>query len=349
MKPRHAAVLAYVLAIVIVVAACGGATATKPTATASPSPTASPGVAAYEHVKALSGGIGRRPAGSPAEVKARDYIIGQLRSYGYDVSVQEFEVPRKDKPPIRSANVIAVKPGSDRSWRIIVGAHYDSVKVGRGAFDNATGVGVLLEVAQRLAGRETPYTIEFVAFGAEELGYKGSKTHFKYFQGNVAGPPADEVAMVNLDSVATGDKLYVYSAKGANGWPRNETLAYAAETGLPLLTNPGLNPDYPRGTTGDWSDHRWFAKAGIPYLYFEATNWNIGEKDGYVTTRKAGEVWHTQDDTLAFIEKTFPGRMQRQLSEDVVLLEHFLTTEPETPLVIKLGSPSPAASGSPGP
>ena len=137
--------------------------------------------------------------------------------------------------------------------------------------------------------------------------------------------------MVNLDSVATGDFLCVYSASGAKGWPRDDVLKYATDNGLPLLTNPGLNPDYPKGTTGDWSDHAAFRKAGIPYLYFEATNWRLGDKDGYVTTRKAGEVWHTKDDTLTFIDKTFPGRMQEQLAEVVTLLEWFLPwVSPET-------------------
>ena len=77
--------------------------------------------------------------------------------------------------------------------------------------------------------------------------------------------------------------------------------------GITILTSPGLNKDYPYGTTGDWSDHVAFAKSGIPYLYVEATNWLLGDKDGYVNSVKAGEIWHRDKDTISYIEQRFPG------------------------------------------
>lgn len=44
----------------------------------------------YQHVSALSVGIGERVTGSEAERKAVDYIAAQYRSYGLDVTIQPF-------------------------------------------------------------------------------------------------------------------------------------------------------------------------------------------------------------------------------------------------------------------
>jgi aminopeptidase YwaD len=47
---------------------------------------------AYRHVLALAQDIGSRPAGSDAEAAAADYIAEQLTSYGYQPTVQPFDL-----------------------------------------------------------------------------------------------------------------------------------------------------------------------------------------------------------------------------------------------------------------
>jgi len=49
---------------------------------------------AMRHVTELADRIGPRPATTDAEARAADYIEGSLRSYGLDVSRQEFDCPR---------------------------------------------------------------------------------------------------------------------------------------------------------------------------------------------------------------------------------------------------------------
>lgn len=223
----------------------------------------------------------------------------------------------------RYYNVIATKPGlSDKV--VIVGAHYDSVTAGLGADDNASGVGIMLEAAEILAYMDTPYTIKFIAFAAEEIGLRGSN---HYVQNMTSEDIANTVAMINIDTCIAGDFAYVYGGSTADdekGWVRNKALALARNLGLDLRTNPGLNPAYPVGTTGDWSDHAPFRKAGIPYAYFEATNWEIGDKDGYDQTVKHGAIMHTNKDTLNFIEREFPGRVQERLHTFVTVLTNLL-------------------------
>lgn len=269
------------------------------------------GEVAYEHLVALSDGIGQRIAGSAEEVEAKDYIFEQFEELGFETTEQPFSYTRRGTS-YSSANVIAVKPGKSAE-EVIVGAHYDSVSVGKGADDNASGVAVMLEAAEVLKNIRTPYTIKFVAFGAEEVGLQGSK----YYVSQMNEEEIDNtVAMINLDSLAVGDKMYVYGGyqDDGQGWLRDQILNIAGKQKLDIETNPGLNPDYPAGTTGLWSDHVFFVLEGIPYAYYEATNWELGDLDGYTQTVKDGGIWHTEKDTIEYIEENYPGRIQEHLS-----------------------------------
>jgi hypothetical protein len=79
----------------------------------------------------------------------------------------------------RSANIIG-KVGSNRSSskEILITAHFDTYRKNNpGASDNASGVGVVLELAhyfKKIEG-ELNCTVKFVCFGAEEIGIIGSR------------------------------------------------------------------------------------------------------------------------------------------------------------------------------
>lgn len=302
---------------------------TKPVPTATVAPTTSEpeipaGQIAYAHVEAISEGIGPRVAGTEAEAETATYLVLEFERLGYVSELRPFSVTVEGKV-IDSANVMAVKPGAS-PMEIIVGAHYDSIEVGKGADDNATGVAVILEVAERLRDQNTPYTIRFLLFGAEEVGLQGSTYYVDHM---IDEQIQNTVAMINLDSVTAGDIAYIYGDAGEKGMIRDWALNFAKEHDLALQTQLGENPEYPSGTTGDWSDHAPFKEAGIPYAYLEATNWTLGDKDGYTQVGQEygenGEIWHTEYDTLEYINSNFPGRMQERLNLFVTVLEAILT------------------------
>ncbi|WP_226681792.1 M20/M25/M40 family metallo-hydrolase [Sutcliffiella horikoshii] len=267
------------------------------------------GSLSYKHTQYLSEEIGARVAASEEEAEAKEYIKGQFEKIGYETNVQDFSYARRGYS-YDSANVVAFKPGKSEKV-LVVGAHYDSVAAGKGSDDNASGVAVMLEAAEVLKNIPTPYSIVFVAFGAEEVGLQGSK----YFVSQMSTEDIENtVGMINLDSLAVGDYMYVHGSLGEEGFLRNQALAIADKKKLDLRINQGLNPDYPTGTTGDWSDHAPFKEVGIPYAYFESTNWEIGELDGYEQTEEHGGIWHTDNDTLEFIQQEYPGRLEERLS-----------------------------------
>ena len=302
-----------------------------PTAPPLPEATSIPaGVRAREHLVALSKGIGPRVAGTEAEREARAYIFGALQAAGYQPELQEFSTTYADENgntlSIRSANVIAVKPGLSKR-EIIVGAHYDSTgDAGRGADDNASAVSVLLEVAENLQALETPYTLRFIAFGSEEIDLNGSSA----YAGQMSRDEIDNtLVMLNLDSLAAGDNTYLYSDEGPKAKVRDWALAWASQHGFDLQTVPNVDlTDEGDGT----SDHFAFQQIGIPYAYFEATNWTLGDRDGYTQVDpqfgEGGEIWHTQYDNLEYLDKTFPGRVDAHLNLFVSVLQAILTKYP---------------------
>lgn len=281
------------------------------------------GEKALEHVEYLSETIGSRVVGTEGEKLAQEYVIDQLKQMGYEVITDEFSFERRGTT-YTSQNISVVKPGA-LSQEVILGAHYDSVSSGgsHGADDNASGVGILLEMAQRLNKEFTDYTIRFIAFGAEEVGLQGSKYHVSQMSQEEID---NTLAMINLDSLISGDYKYMYSGLGGKTWVRDQAFDIAEAINIPgMQTNPGLNEEYPYGETGDWSDHAPFNEVGIPVVYFEATNWNIGDLDGYNQTEEFGPIFHTGTDNLDFLNEHFPGRVSSHLYSFSSILYNLLT------------------------
>ena len=300
-----------------------GSTRPAPIDTPNLPPTSGRGHIAREHLEFLANSIGARPSGSREEAEAGVYIETVFEQSGYDVQIQPFSFETDDER-LNSANIIAVKQGLS-AQEIIVGAHYDSGGESDGAGDNASGVAVMLEVAALLQDVATPYTIRFIAFGAEENDLDGSRYYVAHMSRSEI---RNTVGMINLDGLIPGDYAYVYGDTGA-GELRDWILNHAQQQGLTLESKRAEDLDEEDGTPCECADYHAFQEAGIPFAYFEATNWNVGDRDGWtqVTPRygDGGQIWHTEYDNLAYIETTFPGRIDAQLHLFVTLLYDTLT------------------------
>jgi len=278
---------------------------------------------ARDYVEKLSNDIGNRVAGTPKEVEAAKWIFDTFVSMGYEPEIQPFKFVDGDQEK-NSQNVIALKEGESDTV-IILGAHYDSVSEGKGADDNASGVAVLMEIANKLDKLKTPYTIKFAFFGAEENYLDGS---FSYTANMTEEEISKTLVMVNLDSLIAGDISYAYGDDGDNGKYRDWILDKAKELDLEIVTQTENGIGIPYGTTGDWSDHAPFKEIGIPYVYLESTNWSIGELDGFTQVEGNygvnGEIWHTSHDNLNYLDENFKGRTDMKLSTFSEVLTEFL-------------------------
>lgn len=78
----------------------------------------------------------------------------------------------------KSQNVSAVIEGTDlKEESIVLTAHYDSVPVGAGSWDNATGTAALLAIFRHFAANPSRRTLRFLWCGSEEVGLLGSKAY----------------------------------------------------------------------------------------------------------------------------------------------------------------------------
>ncbi len=286
-----------------------------------------PGESARNYLNELSL-LKQRIAGTKAEIAAADYIVETLKEAGYPAQRNSFSYDDGERKT--SENIVAVKKGQ-RAGTIIVGAHYDAVGVGSGADDNASGVAVALELATFLRKVATPHSIQFVFYGAEEVGLKGSSEYASQLSEEAI---AETLLVVNLDSLIAGDIAYIYGNADEKGRFRDHVLAMAEKKGLNLVTHDGVDKAFPRGITGPWSDHAPFEALGLPYVYFESTNWELGERDGYTQTDLSlgenGEIWHSPYDNLTDIEALFPRRIDERLSLFSTVLQYLLTEDLST-------------------
>ena len=174
-----------------------------------------------------------------------------------------------------AANVVMYLEGNTLSDEyIIVGAHYDHLGMGGpgsgsravdtvaihyGADDNASGVALMVELAEKLAHSRIGLArnILFVAFSGEELGLLGSK----HFVENMGIEPSNVNLMVNLDMVGRlkeGNGVQVGGVGTALGL-RDSVIIFTDTTMLSLsFTDEGYGP----------SDHSSFYGKNIPVLVF---------------------------------------------------------------------------------
>ena len=292
------------------------------------------GETAVETINYLSENLEGRSVGTPNEAKTVEYLVQQLKGFDYAPVLQPFDYEFGGQN-LTSYNIVAERPGSSGK-QILIGAHYDNAPSSsfldrtnlEGTNDNASGVGVLLELAQRLE-TETTNTVKFVLFGAEEIGLVGSDFYAKSMSEKEI---SNTLLMANLDSLIFGDKMYFNAGRGATENPswfryRDLALEIAAENGIAAETNPGLNEAYPEGT-GCCSDLESFDDF-LPVLAAEATNWEIGDLDGYIQTADprvpGGATWHDPaTDNREFINEIFPGLIEERAYNYTLVFDKFI-------------------------
>ncbi len=148
----------------------------------------------------LADKIGPRGAGHtlPAILAAERWIIDRLSAVG--IQAQRDEV---DLGGAKVANIEATFPGTKLPDEIvIVGGHYDTVAESPGANDNASGVALLLVLAERLTKNPPERTIRVVFFVNEEWPFSGGiQMGSKVYAERCKARLDHIVAMIAVDSV----------------------------------------------------------------------------------------------------------------------------------------------------
>jgi Zn-dependent M28 family amino/carboxypeptidase len=171
---------------------------------------------------------------------------------------------------IVSNNVVGMVEGSDANLKdeaVIFTAHWDHLGVGRavvgdsiynGAADNATGCGILLELARAWAAQspKPKRSAIFLAVTAEEKGLLGSK----YYARQPIIPLEKTAINVNFDMIlplGRSESVVVTGADRTTAWPTVQQMARKHDLEIEEDQRAHLGIFYR-------SDHFSLARAGVP-------------------------------------------------------------------------------------
>ncbi|MFQ5635656.1 MAG: M20/M25/M40 family metallo-hydrolase, partial [Gammaproteobacteria bacterium] len=299
-----------------------------------------------EHIDYLAADeLGGRGLGTPGLETAAAYIAGRFEAAGLaaagdnDGYRQTFRVDEgEDGKPHEVANIVGMIPGSNTELAgqaVLVTAHYDHLghgwpdvraadrgKIYNGADDNASGVSILIELANVLAEEPAPErSIVFVAFTGEEAGLLGSRY---YADHPVPVPLEGIIGVVNMDTIGRleGRDISVFGAGSASEWQHIfRGIGFSAGIGS-------------KSITGDFasSDHQSFIDKGIP---------------GVQISSGANLDYHRPTDTVDKIDAAGMVKAAMFVKETVAYL-----AQREEPLTVTIDdsarTPAPAAASGAG-
>lgn len=132
--------------------------------------------------------FGPRVPGTKGHTDTKNWIVGKLEGYGWNVQTQEFQIKTYDGLNWDLTNIIA-SHNPKATKRILLAAHWDTRRMADkdterlnepidGANDGGSGVGVLLEIARTIAAQELKpdVGIDIIFFDGEDDGEKENAT-----------------------------------------------------------------------------------------------------------------------------------------------------------------------------
>ena len=227
-----------------------------------------------------------RGTGTAGEQMAAEYIASRfenlgLQPMGVDGYFQPFTFKPKTDPhsevefseqatdsTVTGTNIIGFID-NQAPYTVVIGAHYDHLGYGgqgslyrgdtpeihNGADDNASGVAVMLNLAQRLKEANTGNNYLFMAFSGEEMGLLGSN----YFVKNATIDASAINYMFNMDMVGRLKADSTLAVYGIGTSPYFKQVVHATNKNFKIKEHEsGVGP----------SDHTSFYLSDIPVLHF---------------------------------------------------------------------------------
>lgn len=222
----------------------------------------------------------------------KDVVGKQLASHAGEIVRLRFDSRRI---PATACNPVASTGHKDGPW-ILVSAHIDAKKDTPGALDNASGVVVLLALAELLAEYTGRHRIELVAFNGED--YYSVPGQMQYLAN--LGDQMDEIELViNLDGAGYKDADIAYSFYNCP----DELKQTAANV---FSRSPGLI----EGESWAQGDHSMFTMEGRSAIAITSTNF----------AWLCQEITHTAKDSSDLVDVEKLAQTARAIYELVLSL-----------------------------
>ena len=250
----------------------GMSTATRQPSVTPPDVVAFNGERAMDHVRKQID-FGPRPPDTPQLAKTRAYIANELKSYGLNVSLEEFNAatPQGEK---KMANIVGEIPGETKTV-ILITSHYDTKYYKDmqfvGANDPASSVATLLEIGRVLGSQKQKpkVTYRLVFFDGEEAfcegwdecgseGYPDNTYGSRHYVSQLTARKelANIGAMILLDMMGYKN-LELGRDPSSTRWLQDIIWQTGRELGYDKIF-----VDREEGVGGD--DHEAFLQAGVP-------------------------------------------------------------------------------------
>lgn len=212
----------------------------------------------------------------------KNYPLIQIDSAVYHtVEKVQLKINNKYITDYQSKNVIGYIPGKNKKEYVVFSAHYDHLgRMGKdsyfpGANDNASGVTMLLSLANYYKKNPPPFTIVFCFFSGEEAGLLGSQ----YFVSHPFFKLNKIKFVLNIDIMGSADKGITV----VNGTKHEEEFNRLVE----INANKNyLTEIKKRGPTAN-SDHYFFSENGVPAFFI----YSMGSVTNY------HDIYDTSDNT----------------------------------------------------
>ncbi len=254
--------------------------------------------------------FGPRVPNSASHSRCLVWLTQQLRSYGFDVTVQRGAMLNYAGQEQLVLNIIASRPS--HTAPVLLAAHYDTRPWTDseeeyddrfynvpGADDGASGVAVLLEIARQIATDTTHQyvPVEIVFFDCEDMGtpefYTGPQLENTWCLGSQL------FALNNTKTYQYGIVLDMVGAHGAQ-FPREYFSMQYADNYQERIWRQAKALGYGRYFVDELSmpitdDHYYLNLAGIPTV--DIIHYDARTMTGF------GDYWHTRNDNINAIDK----------------------------------------------
>lgn len=283
-----------------------------------------------------------RMAGSPAEMLTADYLQQQFSQMGYQSDRRRFnsryayrhQDGQQTWRNVSATSVIAAREGNVPQQIVII-AHSDSWPphndaelqnnlgglTAQAADSNASGLGVMLELAERLRAEPLHYSLRFVALSGEEMGQLGSEDYISRMKPE---EKKNTLLVINLNSLIVGNTLAFSSGSNTPKVVARQTRDRA----LALAKRNGVNAV---GLTDKNADASLFDRAGFPLLTVSTSDGPEKKVPAVLRQHFPVALRHqAQRDNLAYIDRWLPGRITSRTHASVTVL---------LPLIRELANP----------
>jgi len=271
------------------------------------------GATAVEYTRAVAEGFPDRVTGSDASRRAGEYLRAEFEKLGYRVESPTFSMWLAGQR-VQGENLIAHLPGGVPETIAVI-AHYDGQTTShQAAEDNASGVGVMLELARVARLRPHRRGLIFAATDAEEWGMIGARHLIPFLKSQ------GTVAVLSIDYLNAGSApaLEINPSGQFGGytplWLRELVVTAGKVQGAQVVQPSGLWEWIERALQVSFQDQGPLVRAGIPAL-------NIATLTKELAASRAR--YHTPQDVFRDFDPASFKLLGATLDQALVTLDDF--------------------------